>query len=93
MRVKIFPHSVGINFYIQGYADDAWKQMLRTTGGDRSPYSVILARTRRDYQVPPTGIENPAEAGLDAAKSASGEGGGGNGVCSTFYSIILIIFQ
>ncbi|KIH60969.1 nematode cuticle collagen domain protein [Ancylostoma duodenale] len=70
------------NFYLQGYADDAWKQMLLTTGGDRSPYSVLLARTRRDYQIPPTGIEHPPESGSDAAKSASPEGAGGAPMCN-----------
>ncbi|CAJ0601170.1 unnamed protein product [Cylicocyclus nassatus] len=42
----------------KGYADDAWKQMLKTTGGDRS--MMMLARTRRQaYQEAPTGGGEP----------------------------------
>uniref|UniRef100_A0A0K0DRL2 Col_cuticle_N domain-containing protein n=1 Tax=Angiostrongylus cantonensis TaxID=6313 RepID=A0A0K0DRL2_ANGCA len=41
-----------------GYADDAWVQMLKTTsGGDRHlSVEVTLSRVRREYQKPPTGI-------------------------------------
>ncbi|KJH48891.1 nematode cuticle collagen domain protein [Dictyocaulus viviparus] len=49
------------------YADDAWKQMLKTTAkGDRHPIVVTMARVRRDYQKPPTGIH-------DVKSNASGE--------------------
>ncbi|KAK6017112.1 nematode cuticle collagen domain protein, partial [Ostertagia ostertagi] len=65
---------------IQGYADDAWKHMIRTTGGGRNPLDVIVARTRREgYQIPPDGVEAQPEAGVQAAKSDSDGGGDGGG--------------
>nr|CDJ98220.1 Nematode cuticle collagen and Collagen triple helix repeat domain containing protein [Haemonchus contortus] len=67
----------------KGYADDAWKQMIRTTGGDRHVFDVIVARTRREgYQVPPTGIEAQPEGGVQAAKADSPDEFGGGGVSS-----------
>ncbi|VDO86109.1 unnamed protein product [Heligmosomoides polygyrus] len=60
----------------KGYADDAWKQMVRTTGGDRHPFTVTLARARRDYQAPPNGVEAGPESGVEAALSDSGPEGG-----------------
>lgn len=57
--------------------------MVRTTGGDRHPFTVTLARARRDYQAPPNGVEAGPESGVEAALSDSGPEGGVAGVAGS----------